>query len=78
MSARAGPGAAGRIRALAREHGVTADKEAPDHMADVITRLAGDAPVSDDIIDLAVKLKRAGVLTRAEAAELLAAYEREL
>jgi hypothetical protein len=66
-----------RIIALAQRHGVTYQATYDDALAAVVTRLSGDAVVPDAIEDLAVALKRAGVITGAEMVDLLSQYLNE-
>ena len=62
------------VRALAAEHGVTAQRNANDRLAQVLTILSGDDSVLDDIEQILVALKRKGVIKGAEVLMLQAEY----
>jgi hypothetical protein len=62
------------IRALARQHGVTAERTSTDEWADAITTLAGDEVVHDEIEDLVVTLRRKGFITADRATTLYGDY----
>ncbi|SDI51710.1 hypothetical protein SAMN05216588_11877 [Pseudomonas flavescens] len=59
-----------RVRKLAREHKITAERDAVSLMAVNITRLAGDRVELDGIERLLVNLKKKGVLSKAETLAL--------
>lgn len=63
-----------RILALARRSGVAYQATYEDALAEVITRLSDDNVVTDDIEDLAVALKRSGIITGNEMVDLLGQY----
>ncbi|MCL7942924.1 hypothetical protein [Marinobacter sp. ATCH36] len=62
------------VLALAQRLGVRYEKTPDDELAEVITRLSGDEVVSDDIENLIVALKRAGLISGAEMVDLLSRY----
>lgn len=62
------------IRALARQHGIRAERTATDDLADTITSLAGDEVVHDEIEDLVVTMQRKGVITAEKATALYGDY----
>jgi len=64
------------IQALAREHGVTAERSQLDDFADAVTRLAGDDVELDETEQLLVALTRKGILTAREMSDLAVAYRK--
>lgn len=62
------------IRAMAQQHGITAERTATDEWADNVTRLAGDEVIHDEIEDLLVTMQRKGVITDEQANALYGAY----
>ncbi|MGI2036360.1 hypothetical protein ACRQ1B_28695 [Rhizobium panacihumi] len=62
------------IRAIARQHGIVAERTATDELADTITGLAGDEVVHDEIEDLVVTMQRKGVITADKATSLYGDY----
>ena len=68
-SARA-PSAAELIRALARQHGVAYEPTPLDAFAADVSRLSDAEVPRDEIADLVVALKRAGVLDSRQATSL--------
>lgn len=68
-SARA-PSAAETIRALSRRHGVAYEPAQLDAFAADVSRLSDAEVPGDEIADLVVALKRAGVLDSGQAASL--------
>ncbi|EJU0637218.1 hypothetical protein N4E75_004354 [Salmonella enterica] len=66
-----------RIRALAAQHGIVAERLSLDDWADKVTELSGDAVLPDLIQDLVVTLRRKGVITGKEAVDLYAEYLRQ-
>lgn len=63
-----------RILALAMRSGIRYQLTSADVLADVATRLSGDDVMTDEIEDLVVALKRAGIITGHEMVDLLGAY----
>lgn len=61
-----------KIRDLAKQHGIVAERTALDEWADVVTNLSGDEVIRDEVEDLVVTLQRAGILSDAEAHRLYA------
>ena len=62
------------IRALARQHGIIAERTATDELADTITELAGDEVVHDEIEDLVVTMQRKGIISPEKATALYGDY----
>ena len=62
------------VLALAQRCGVRYVKMLDDDLADVITHLSDDEVVPDDIENLIVAMKRAGVISGAEMVDLLSRY----
>lgn len=62
------------IRAMAREHGIVAERTATDDLADTITNLAGDDVVHDEVEDLVVTMQRKGIITADQATALYGDY----
>lgn len=58
----------------ANQHGVCYRLTPDDALAEVVTRLSDDEIVTDEIEDLLVALKRAGVISGAEMVALLSEY----
>ncbi len=56
---------------LAKKSGVVFSRTSNDALAEVITKLAGDEVVCDDVEDLIVALRRAKVINGAEMVSLL-------
>ncbi|QJT83032.1 hypothetical protein [Kosakonia sp. MUSA4] len=71
------PSVASKIRHLAASHNISDIRDDTSRMAMVITQLAGDTIVLDNIEQLLVNLKRKGVLTKAETLSLQADYLQE-
>ncbi len=65
------------ITALARTHGITAERYPIDDFADAVSRLSDAEITLDPIERLLVKLRRVGVLNDRERFALHAAYLRE-
>jgi hypothetical protein len=63
-----------RILALAMRSGVRYQLTSADVLADTATRLSGDDVTPDEVEDLVVALKRAGIITGQEMVDLLGAY----
>ncbi|AKO51361.1 hypothetical protein ABA45_02095 [Marinobacter psychrophilus] len=59
---------------LATELGIRYHPTPDDTLAEIATRLAGDDVVTDEIEDLIVTLKRAGVISGNEMGTLLSRY----
>lgn len=70
-------GVAEYIIGLAQQHGVHYNKTPSNELADVITRLAYNEIVSDEIEDLLVALKRAHVIDADTLVALLGNYLKE-
>lgn len=66
--------AADEIRALAAQHGITAEKSDVDYMSDTFAELAGDTPIDHEVDQLVVNLIRANVLDKARGFALLNAH----
>jgi hypothetical protein len=64
------------ILALARAHGVAYEPTALDRFGSAITRLAGDDVQLDEPAGLLLALRRAGHISKAEAARLHGEYLR--
>jgi hypothetical protein len=62
------------VLALAQQVGVRYERTPEDELADIITRLSDDEVVTDEIEDLIVALKRAGVINGSEMVALLSQY----
>lgn len=62
------------IRSLAEKHGISPERTATDDWADVITRLAGDEVIADEVEDLIVNLRRKGIISAKEATALYGDY----
>ncbi|MCL2716594.1 MAG: hypothetical protein FWD68_19025 [Alphaproteobacteria bacterium] len=62
------------IRALARRHGITAARTPIDDWADALSRLSDAEVESDEVKDLLVNLRRAGIVDGATSRKLLVAY----
>lgn len=62
------------IRAMARDHGIAAERTATDELADTLTNLAGDDVVHDEIEDLVVTMQRRGIITADQATALYGDY----
>jgi hypothetical protein len=62
------------VLALAKQVGVRYERTPEDELADVITRLSDDDVVTDEIEELIVALKRAGVINGSEMVALLSQY----
>jgi hypothetical protein len=63
-----------RILTLAVRSGIRFQLTNADVLADVATRLSGDDVTTDEVEDLVVALKRAGIITGNEMVDLLGAY----
>jgi len=59
---------------LAAQHGIRYQETPADRLAVVITRLAGDEVVPDEIEDLIIALKRAQLITGTQLVDLLGRY----
>jgi hypothetical protein len=70
-------GLAEYIGGLAREHNVRYVRTPEDALADVITRLADDDVVMDNVELLLLALERAGVIASADVVPLHVNYLRE-
>jgi hypothetical protein len=70
--------AADQIRALARRHRVQFEELGLDRWANKVTSLAGDDVQLDDVEELLIALKRAGVLTSDQMTQFQIAYLREI
>lgn len=66
-----------RIIALAKQHGVTYVRTSLDELGETIIRLTGDEVVTDDIDELLIAMKRAGVISSDELVALLVGYLEE-
>lgn len=62
------------IYQLAKAHNVTGARDTLSHVATAITTLSGDDIKLDEIEQMLVKLKRKGVLTKAEILHLHGHY----
>lgn len=62
------------IRALARQHGIVAERTATDAIADTITHLSGDEVIYDEVEDLVVTMRRKGIITPEQATSLYGDY----
>lgn len=62
------------ISQLAKEHNVAAARDTLSHVATAITALSGDDIRLDEIEQMLVKLKRKGVLSKAEILQLHERY----
>lgn len=62
------------IIALADKFGIRYHPTPEDALAAISTRLAGDEVVTDEIEDLIVALRRAGVISGGEMVDLLSRY----
>lgn len=68
---------ADQIRALAKQHGVTAERSLLDGWSDVITQLSDDEPpAADPVLDLLVNLARADVIDGRQMLALHSEYRR--
>jgi hypothetical protein len=63
-----------QIRALAKKHGIVAERTALDDWADDVTRLAGDDVQFDEVQELIVALRRARVVDGVELTRLHSRY----
>lgn len=70
MTVSAAPTAADHIRVLARQHGVAPEHTLLDAFAADVSRLSDAEVPGDEIADLVVALKRAGVLDSSQATSL--------
>ena len=66
------------VRSLALKHQVSYQRNRLDAQADTITELSGDKVGKDATLDLLIALKRSGVATKSEVAELTAKHPHEL
>lgn len=66
-----GVGVVEYVLALAKQHGIVADKTRGDVLAEAITRLSGDEVVTDGVEDLIVALRRAHVIDSETMVSLL-------
>ena len=62
------------IKYLAKKHNVVYERTYADAFADKATELAGDEVITDEIDDLLVALKRAGIIDGKELVDLLGGY----
>ncbi|PRN03311.1 hypothetical protein A0O30_18725 [Pseudomonas sp. LLC-1] len=67
-----------QVLELAKQHGVTSEKDRFSDLATTITNLAGDVVNLDDIERMLVALKKKGILTKRQILELEACYLNEL
>lgn len=65
------------ITDIAKQHKIIYVKTYLDEWADTITKLSDDVVESDDIEDLLIALKRAGILSGKDMLSLLVNYLRE-
>ncbi|WP_404406860.1 hypothetical protein [Pelagibacterium halotolerans] len=63
-----------RIRSLAKQHGIVASRTRLDDWADDVTRLAGDDVNFDEVQELIVALRKAGVVDGVELTRLHSRY----
>lgn len=63
-----------RIWALAKQHGIVAARTGLDDWADDVTRLAGDDVEFDDVQEVVVALRKAGVVNGVELTRLHSRY----
>ncbi|KAF1312833.1 hypothetical protein AAH995_16050 [Pseudomonas putida] len=66
-----------QIQELAKQHGVTGDKDRFSDLASTVTRLSGDVVALDTIERMLVSLKKQGILTKQQILQLEAGYLRE-
>lgn len=66
-----------QVLELARQHGVTSEKDRFSDLATTITRMSGDIVTLDDIERILISLKKKGVLTKRQILELEARYLNE-
>ena len=66
-----------QVLELAKQHGVTGEKDRFSDLATTITRMSGDAVTLDDIERMLVSLKKKGILTKRQILELEARYLNE-
>jgi len=59
------------VLALAEQYGIRYQPTPADELADIATQLAGDEVMTDEIEDLIVTLRRAGVISSKEMVDLL-------
>ena len=62
------------IRALAKQHGIVAARTGLDDWADDVTRLAGDDVAFDEVQEVVVALRKAGVINGVELTRLHSRY----
>ncbi len=77
MSGRARSNTAEYVIALAEQNGIHYLPTPEDELAEVATRLAGDDVVTDEIEDLIMALRRAGMISGTELVRLLGQYLKE-
>lgn len=65
------------ITDLDKKHNITYSKTYGDEWAETVTRLSDDDVDADEIEDLVIALKRAGIISGKDMAELLVNYLRE-
>jgi len=66
-----------QVLELARQHGVSGDKDRFSDLATTITRLSGDTVTLDTVERMLVTLKKKGILTKQQILQLEASYLRE-
>ena len=67
-----------QVLELAKQQGVTSEKDRFSDLATTITNLSGDVVNLDDIERMLVALKKKGILTKRRILELEACYLNEL
>lgn len=63
-----------QVLELAKQHGITSEKDRFSDLATTITSLSGDVVTLDDIERMLISLKKKGVLTKRQILELEARY----
>lgn len=66
-----------QVLELAKQHGVTSEKDRFSDLATMITRMSGDLVTLDDTERMLVALKKKGILTKRQILELEARYLNE-
>ncbi|MFV3289881.1 hypothetical protein ACNFBR_14145 [Pseudomonas sp. NY11955] len=67
-----------QVLELAKQHGITSEKDRFSDLATTITSLSGDVVTLDDVERVLVSLKKKGVLTKRQILELEARYLNEV
>ena len=62
------------IRDLAKSHGITAQRIGIDDLADTFTRILDEEVETDEVEQLVINLRRANIINKKKAIELLGAY----